>query len=113
MHPLTFAGLVDVRQAAIRDLLVVKGEEYSRDGDRLWNFKRAAAKLGCTPAEALLGMKVKHDVSVDDMVASLAGGNVPEREVVAEKIGDSILYLLLLEGLIEEQRCADRGLNGR
>ena len=31
-------------------------------------------------------------------------GVVPPKEFVAEKIGDSIDYLLLLEGLIEEAR---------
>ena len=49
-------------------------------------------------------MEVKHDVSVDDIIDGLAQGIVPPKEMVAEKIGDSINYLLLLEGLIEEER---------
>ena len=49
-------------------------------------------------------MKVKHDVSVDDIVDDLKRGVVPPKEFIAEKLGDSINYLLLLEGLIEEAR---------
>jgi hypothetical protein len=41
---------------------------------------------------------------VDDIIDGLAKGIVPPKELVAEKIGDSIDYLLLLEGLIEETR---------
>lgn len=104
MEPDKFVELVEARLDACHKVLALKGAEYSRNGDRLWNFKIAAEKRRQTPAEALLGMKVKHDVSLDDIVAGLAAGCIPSKETVAEKIGDSINYLLLLEGLIEEQR---------
>ena len=58
-------------------------------------------------------MKVKHDVSVDDIVDDLKRGVVPPKEFVAEKIGDSINYLLLLEGLIEEARAQTNDLIAR
>lgn len=104
MNQLTFNDLARKRIDQCCKTLDKKGEEYSRDGDRLWNFKRAGAKTRKTPAQALLAMKVKHDVSVDDMVDMLDLGIIPSKEAVAEKIGDSINYLLLLEGLIEEAR---------
>lgn len=104
MTPQQFDELVNDRMAWCRETLCAKGEEYSRDGDRLWNFKVAGRKLGCHPAQALAGMMTKHVVSVDDIIDGLAKGVVPPRELVAEKIGDSINYLLLLEGLIEEGR---------
>ena len=104
MDHLMFNDLARKRINQCYKTLDQKGEEYSRDGDRLWNFKRAGAKIRKTPAQALMGMKVKHDVSIDDMVDMLDIGVVPSKEAVAEKIGDSINYLLLLEGLIEEAR---------
>jgi len=104
MNANDFAALVAVRLDNCNAVLTVKGEEYSRGGDRLWNFKAAARMRNSTPEEALMGMKAKHDVSVDDMVAGLATGKIPSKEAVAEKFGDSINYLLLLEGLIEERR---------
>ena len=104
MNAKDFDKIVADRMAWCRQTLCAKGDEYARDGDRLWNFKVAARKLNCHPAKALAGMMVKHTVSVDDIIDGLAKGNVPPKELVAEKIGDSINYLLLLEGLIEEAR---------
>ena len=104
MNAKDFDKIVADRMAWCRQTLCAKGDEYAREGDRLWNFKVAARKLNCHPAEALAGMMVKHTVSVDDIIDGLAKGIVPPKELVAEKIGDSINYLLLLEGLIEEER---------
>ena len=100
----TFKTIVDARLEHCHKVLTAKGEEYSRHGDRLHNFKSAGRKRNKHCAEALLDMKVKHDVSIDDIVADLAQGIVPSKAMVAEKIGDSINYMLLLEGLIEEAR---------
>ena len=91
-------------------VLCAKGEEYSRNGDRLWNFKVAGRMQGNHPAQALDGMRVKHEVSVADLIDGLARGIVPDRSTVTEKIGDSINYLLLLEGLIEEARATHERL---
>ena len=104
MNAKDFDKIATARMDWCMKTLCAKGDEYARDGDRLWNFKVAARKMDCHPAEALAGMMVKHTVSVDDIIDGLAKGIVPPRELVAEKIGDSIDYLLLLEGLIEEER---------
>ena len=104
MNAKDFDKIVSNRMKWCEQTLLSKGEEYSREGDRLWNFKSAGRKRNKHPAEALLDMKVKHDVSVDDIVDGLKRGVVPPKEFIAEKIGDSIDYLLLLEGLIEEAR---------
>ena len=104
MNAEDFDKIVADRMAWCRQTLCAKGDEYAREGDRLWNFKVAGRKLNCHPAQALAGMMVKHTVSVDDIIDGLSRGIVPPRELVAEKIGDSIDYLLLLEGLIEEAR---------
>lgn len=104
MNAKDFDKIVGNRMNWCEKTLCAKGDEYARGGDRLWNFKVAARKLNCHPAEALAGMMVKHAVSVDDIIDGLAKGIVPPKELVAEKIGDSINYLLLLEGLVEEER---------
>ena len=104
MNAEDFNKIVAARMAWCNKTLCAKGDEYARDGDRLWNFKAAGRKRNQHPAQALAGMEVKHDVSVDDIIDGLARGIVPPKEFVAEKIGDSINYLLLLEGLIEEER---------
>lgn len=81
-----------------------KNEEYTRNGDKLHNFKRAGELTGETPERALLGMWAKHLVSILDMIDDL------EREdaevdliVLNEKMNDNHNYLFLLEALILDQ----------
>ena len=93
-----FNYVLNQRISQIREVLSHKAKEYARD-DRLHNFKVAADILGCSPAHALIGMKVKHDVSVLDLV------RYPELrtpKLIDEKIGDSINYLILLEAILLE-----------
>ena len=82
-----------------------KNLEYSRGGDKLHNFKRAGDMLGVTPEKALVGMFAKHLVSILDMVDDLPV--LPDKEIMEEKITDSINYLLLLEALIKERYGTD------
>jgi len=104
MHYNEFNQIVSNRIDHCQKVLTSKGQEYSRYGDRLWNFKAAGRKQDCSQADALMGMKVKHDVSIDDMVDDINCGTIPDQAMVAEKIGDAINYLLLLEAVIEEAR---------
>ena len=99
-----FDAIVENRLGSCRETLVPKGEEYSRNRDRLWNFKAAARKRGCTPEEALQGMHVKHLVSVDDIVQDAIEGKHADDDLLAEKFGDTINYYLLLEAQLRERR---------
>ena len=88
-----------------RLLAGVKNAEYSRNDDKLHNFKRAGALLGVTPHEALVGMWSKHLVSILDMVNDFAAsGKIPSSATIDEKITDAINYLHLLEGLFRESQ---------
>ena len=84
--------------------LIAKGGEYSRNGDRLWNFKRAARFNNNTPIEALWGMALKHLVSIDDIIDKTKMNEFPSDEVLDEKIGDMINYLILAKAIIIEKR---------
>lgn len=101
------------------NVLAEKSNEYSTDTDKLHNFKVAARKRNTTPEDALLGMEVKHDVSLDDIVNKITkieqeNKKQPlcvkvnpvrwlKRRMLEEKITDSINYLILLEALIKER----------
>lgn len=103
-----FGQLVDARIAVCNQTLGRKANEYATE-DRLHNFKVAAALQGIGPETALLGMWVKHIVSVVDIVNKIErDGTVPSKELLSEKITDVINYPMLLEALIEERRCAQR-----
>lgn len=100
--PEQFERIVDERLAHCRKVLLEKNKEYSRNGDRLHNFRSAARRMGTDPMNALLGMKVKHEVSIEDMVQDCLEGMPPTKKQIAEKFGDDHNYLLLLEALILE-----------
>lgn len=94
-----FKKLVKARQKHTKATLIIKGEEYSRNGDRLHNFNRAAAMNEETPAQALCGMFSKHIISIQDMVEDTAEGKYPTKAQIDEKLGDMINYTHLLEGI--------------
>ena len=91
--------LTDMQMISV-DTLKAKAAEYATDGDRLHNFKVAAAIEGITPKQALGGMMAKHTVSVYDMIGT---GNTYPLELWEEKIKDSINYLFLLWALVNEE----------
>lgn len=88
----------------IKQVLSSKSAEYSKVGDKHYNFKRAAEIIRKTPETALWGMFLKHYVSIQDIVESIEEtGDAPKEELIQEKIGDAINYLILLETLIKER----------
>ena len=98
----TFNDIVTERCTAIRTTLTTKQEEYATQDDVLHNFQRAAWVGETTPEKALIGMFLKHYVSILDMVDKAEEGQVHSKEKIDEKIGDAINYLILLEALFKE-----------
>lgn len=96
-----FNRLLEERIAKMRATLAAKAEEYATQ-DRLHNFKEAAHLQSESPEKALLGMLVKHWVSVQDVVRDRLYYKSWKPELLDEKIGDAICYLVLLEALLKE-----------
>lgn len=85
--------------------LIVKGEVYSVDYDRLGNFKRAGEVLGVSSPQALMGIASKHLVKTLDIVKMYEdGGIIPTKEQSRETFGDLRNYLYLLEALFLDIR---------
>ena len=99
METKIFDAILKNRIESIQIVLGSKAKEYAHGDDRLWNFKVAARANGTTQAKALWGMATKHLVSVMDLVT---GRLVSSPEMVDEKIGDLINYLILLEAILSE-----------
>lgn len=101
--------IITSRTDAIKKTLFAKNREYGRNDDAFHNFNVAARILNTTPEKALLGMMSKHLVSVLDIIE--LAETAPEKITSAfidEKIGDSINYLILLEGMLKkrlEEKC--------
>lgn len=98
----TFEQYFEGRVEKCREVLLKKASEYSKDGDRLHNFKIAATLQGVNTLTALAGMMAKHTVSVYDLVKEAEKGDMPPIDLWEEKIGDSINYLFLLEASVQE-----------
>jgi hypothetical protein len=107
-----FNALLKCRIALMRSVLAAKSEEYSTEQDKLHNFKRAGQMLQCTPEKALIGMWTKHIISILDIVDKIeeydkshtpSVYNEVNIELIEEKIGDAVNYLILLEALLKER----------
>jgi hypothetical protein len=105
MNPKAFEKLFKDIVKRNNKTALAKNKEYASDSDKMHNFKRAAAMLQETPEKALIGMWVKHIISLLDMVDKIESGNYESitKKLLEEKIGDAMIYLALLEGIIKER----------
>ena len=98
-----FDSIVENRLRLIKEILLQKRAEYAPDGgDRLHNFKRAGEMLRTTPERALVGMWTKHIISILDIVDGL-DRKLVSVEMIEEKIGDAVNYLILLEAMLKNR----------
>ena len=86
-----------------RDTLTGRSKEYSRNSDRLHNFKRAGLCLNCIPETALLGMASKHLISMLDIVNDVEAGKTVPMALIEEKLVDYANYTILLFALLSER----------
>lgn len=102
-----FNDVVIGQMERCKTMLITKGNEYAPEAmsnveiDRLAHFKKAATLMRTTPKIALMGMLVKHYISIMDM--SMDDKDYPV-EQWSEKITDSINYLLILRAIVEEEK---------
>lgn len=106
-----FNKIVEDRKKKITAILQKKAQEYATDGDRLHNFKRAAAFAQKEATSLCWAFNLKHLTSLADLVDQIERGESDDIEyaMVDEKIGDAINYLILLDALIREKMIG-RGL---
>jgi hypothetical protein len=94
-----FMDILDTQIQRVRDILVVKTDEYAQTEDQLHNIRQAALLQEESLPEAVRGMMVKHTVSIFAMIKS--GKPFPE-EKWDEKITDHIVWLILLKAALTE-----------
>lgn len=91
---------VDKSFARSKALLIKKGAEYATaSGNRLEQFYRAGAAQGITPAQALVGMAMKHVTSIADMAKNPEKYNLRKWN---EKVTDLRNYTILLDALLRD-----------
>jgi hypothetical protein len=102
MQEQEFEQLVEEIFGRVKQILASKGKEYAR-GDRLSNFKKAGTLAGSSPERALLGMLIKHWVSIVEIINDLERDKSWHPDIWREKLTDNIAYSLLLEALLQER----------
>lgn len=95
-----FDKVVDDVVETIKISLKEKAKEYMRNNDPLHNFNVGARKKDCIREYIIEGMALKHEISIEDMLQDIDKGNIPSKELVAEKFKDSINYKILLKASI-------------
>lgn len=98
-----FDEVVDNRLRKIKEILFIKAKEYIREDNPFHNMDCAANDLNKEPEDALVGMAIKHWISIKDMINDLYEGKVPTEAVIDEKFGDWIVWMILLEGLFKRR----------
>lgn len=90
--------IVDHQIVKIVKTLKEKGKEYANE-DVLHNFKEAVKEFGETEAITCWGYLKKHLVSIKD----IAYGKDTTTALIDEKIGDAIVYLILMKAILLER----------
>ena len=119
MNKEKFKKLYTEMRAKEQDLLGVKRHEYTQgDDDVLLNFKQSAAFIGCDPKDVCIAYLMKHVQSVvlavkKDRDLKFVWENPDGTEGLAQRFCDARNYLVLLAGLIEDQKSTskDQSLN--
>jgi hypothetical protein len=104
-----FNEIVERRIQSIRDSLVKKGAEYARGEDRLWNFKRGASISKKSLPRTVEGYLTKHIASFYDIIDDYDKGIHPSKELINEKFGDIINYMMLMEAVLLEEEESPEG----
>ena len=87
-----FNDLLEKRFEKTRETYSKKMNEYATDLDVFQSFREGVAwEYAC-----------KHFESIKNII-SKCPGQVPTDELLDEKIGDAINYLIIIEGLIKER----------
>lgn len=102
-HPSAADPDIEDLFSACRELLLVKGHDYTAGSpDRLANFKSAANVLGVSP-EKILGVYLWKHLSA--IFTYIDKGQL-ESEPIESRIVDSVNYLALLYKMVKEKKTA-------
>lgn len=104
MNDVDLKRMFDEQMAMCHKVMHEKAAQYTEEGDRLANFKIAAALQECSQGQALGGMMAKHVVSVYSLIKS---DDCDDMAVWNEKLTDTINYLILLRGVVCEELTSD------
>ena len=87
--------VVDTCISSITKTLQEKALEYQRNDNPMHNFDCGARITGQTRERVIHGFALKHQISINDMRDDLDNGILPTTDMIDEKFGDAINYLII------------------
>ena len=99
-----FMELLEERFNKTRETYSKKMNEYANDSDVFLSFKKGVGfSFQDTPEGVAWEYACKHFESIKTIISKIPD-EIPSDELIDEKIGDAINYLIILEGLIKERK---------
>ena len=98
-HPKTETTLL-----RLKELLIVKGKEYRRNNDPYHNFNEGAKIVQVRAMHVLNFFRLKHLISIADLLKDLDQGKKVSAEQVNEKYDDILVYTLIELAYAENQK---------
>ena len=99
---MTYKDMQKVVRRQLKQVLKIRDagqKEYARTQDNVFaNFERVSSFTGVSREQALMTYLLKH---IDGIMAHI-NGHKSQREDVSGRITDAIVYLLLLQGMIDD-----------
>ena len=99
---MTYKDMQKVVRRQLKQVLKIRDagqKEYARTQDNVFaNFERVSTFTGVSREQALMTYLLKH---IDGIMAHI-NGHESQREDVSGRITDAIVYLLLLQGMIDD-----------
>jgi hypothetical protein len=104
MTPSEFKNLLKERFKKIEDTFVIKQKEYASNIDVFDNIRNGIrlSIFNTEEEQVAWSYLAKHLESIMSILEKLPEEQ-PSKEVIDEKIGDAINYLIIIEGLLKER----------
>lgn len=90
-----FKKVLDETLENTKETLGVKAMEYVRNDNAMHNFDVGARITGQSREKVIYGFALKHHISINDIRNDLEEGQITTEDIVNEKFGDAINYLIL------------------
>jgi hypothetical protein len=87
----------------LKELLFIKGKEYRRNNDPYHNFKEGAKLQNVRPMTVLNGFRLKHEISVADLLKDFNDHKPVSLDQVNEKFDDILVYTLIELAYVENE----------
>lgn len=98
-HPKTESTLI-----RLKELLIVKGKEYRRNSDPYHNFNEGAKLLNVRAMHVLNFFRLKHLISIADLLKDLEQGIRVSEDQLNEKYNAILVYTLIELAYTENQK---------